>query len=299
MQNSILYLAHSDLGYINECRFSLLKYLSVYNLKPPVQTAIVVYTDRPQLFEIFLPFFQQFHIQEITAEQVKGWQGDINYVHRAKTEVIKNFFQQFGGNLIFFDTDTYITQPVEALWNEIELGTVFMQQSEGVIDSSKNGEFRKWDAFLKNNTIQYNNQTFQYSPDFEVWNSGLIGIGQRLAPVFDDVLHLTDAIHSKFPKHITEQVSCSYILQQHAALKPAADYLVHYWNLKEFRKFLNVFFKKNEEESIPNLVKLAHPIDAAAIQKEKETFDALPVYQQWLAKLRGKSWNIDTYIKKL
>jgi hypothetical protein len=174
-----------------------------------------------------------------------------------------------------------------------------MQQSEGVIDSRKNSEFKKWDAFLKNNNIQYNNQTFQYNPDFEVWNSGLIGVNQRLAPVFDDVLQLIDAIHAQFPKHITEQVSCSYILQQHANLQPAASYMVHYWNLKEFRKFLNVFFKKNEEESIPNLVKAAHPIDAAAIQQQKEDYEALPVYKKWMAKATGKAWNIDTHIKKL
>jgi len=299
MQNSILYLAHSDLGYINECRFSLLKYLSIYNLKPPGHTAIVVYTDRPQLFEIFIPFFEQFHIEEVTQAQIKAWQGSINYIHRAKTEVIKNFFQQFGGNLIFLDTDAYLTQPIDNLWTEIESGTVYMQQSEGVIDSSKNGEFKKWDNFLKNNPVQYNNQTFAYTPDFEVWNSGLIGVNQRLAPVFDDVLNLIDAIHAQFPKHITEQVSCSYVLQQHATLQPASAYMVHYWNLKEFRKFLNHFFKIYEEESIPNLVKLAHPIDAAAIQKEKETFDALPVHKKWIAMLTGKKWNIDTYIKKL
>ena len=299
MQNSILYLAHSDLGYINECRFSLLKYLSVYNLKPPGQTAIVVYTDQPQLFESFIPFFEQFHIQQITAGQIKEWQGSVHYVHRTKTEVIKNFFQQFGGNLIFFDTDTYITKPIDTLWADIEMGSVYMQRSEGVIDGSRNPVFKKWDKFLKNSNIQYNSQKFEYSPDFEVWNSGMLGVNQRLAPVFDDVLHLIDAIHAQFPKHITEQLSCSYILQQHAALKPADDYMVHYWNLKEFRKLLNEFFKKNEEESIPNSVKLAHAIDAAAIQQQKEVYEALPFHKKWLAMLTGKGWSIDTNIKKL
>ena len=75
--------------------------------------------------------------------------------------------------------------------------------------------------------------------------------------------------------------------------------MVHYWNLKEFRKLLNTFFKNNEEESIPNMVKGAHAIDAAAIQQQKEAYEALPLHKKWLATLTGKRWRIDTNIKKL
>jgi hypothetical protein len=58
--NHIAYLAHGDTGYLNECRFSLLKYLHVYNLNPPSDTAVVVYTDKPEYFENFIPFFPAF-----------------------------------------------------------------------------------------------------------------------------------------------------------------------------------------------------------------------------------------------
>lgn len=299
MRNYILYLAHSDLGYINECRFSLLKYLSVYNLKPPAHTAIAIYTDKPQLFENFIPFFQHFEIQELTPAQIKEWQGAINYVHRAKPMVIKSFCKHFEGSLLFMDTDTYITAPIENIWNKIENGGVVMHQSEGVIDSSKNAEFRKWDLFLKNGNIQFGDQKFQYSADFEVWNSGVLGVSQKQLPLFDDVIQLIDAIHTQFPKHITEQVACSYLLQQKAKIYPAKDNIIHYWNLKEFRKFLNVFFRKNEEESIPNQVKLAQPIDAADIQQQKHAYEVLPFYKKWMLQLQGRHWHIDKHIKKL
>lgn len=299
MRNYILYLAHSDLGYINECRFSLLKYLSVYNLKPPVQTAIIIYTDKPQLFENFIPFFRQFLIKELTAAQIKEWQGNINYVHRAKPMVIKSFFKHFEGNLLFMDTDTYITEPIDGIWNHIEGGEVVMHQSEGVIDSSKNAEFKKWDQFLKNNNIQFGGQTFQYSADFQVWNSGVLGVSAKQSPLFDDMIQLIDAIHSKFPKHITEQVACSYLLQQKTTIYPANSNVIHYWNLKEFRKFLQVFFKKNEEESIPNQVKAVQPVDAAAIQQQKTSYEALPLYKKWMLQLQGRHWHIDKHIKKI
>lgn len=299
MRNHILYLAHSNLGYINECRFSLLKFLSIYNLKPPVHTAMVIYTDKPQLFEMFIPFFPSFTIEQILPEQIKEWQGSINYIHRAKPMVIKSFFKHFEGAVLFMDTDTYITAPIDAIWEKIEGGQVVMHQSEGVIDSSKNAEFKKWDLFLKNNSIQFGGQTFQYNPDFQVWNSGVLGISKNELPVIDDVIQLIDAIHAKFPKHITEQVACSYLLQQKATIYPANSNVVHYWDLKEFRKFLNVFFKKNEEESIPNLVKAVHGIDAAEMQQQKNNFEALPLYKKWMLQLQGRHWHIDKHIKKL
>ena len=294
-----MFLAHSDEGYINECRFALLKYLSVYNLKPPAHTTPVVYTDRPQLFEIFLPFFAQFEIKEITTAQIKEWQGSVNYIHRAKPMVIKSFFEHFDGRLLFMDTDTYITEPIDSLWQHVDNGEVVMHQSEGVIDSSRNAEFKKWDNFLKNNTIAFSGRTFEYSADFQVWNSGVLGITSQMLPVFDEVVALIDAIHARFPKHITEQVACSYLLHQKAAIYPADRQVVHYWNLKEFRRFLNIFFTKNEEESVPNLVKAAHGIDAAAMQQKKEAYEALPLYKKWWLQLRGQHWNIDQYIKKI
>ena len=138
----ILYLAHSKEGYINECRFSLLKYLSVYNLKPPADTAVVIYTDKPALFENFIPFFKAFYLEPVTPETVKGWQEGTGYVHRAKPKMIQDFFTKYKGNLIFFDTDTYITAPIEPLWQGIENGDIFLHQSEGIIDHTQNPDFK-------------------------------------------------------------------------------------------------------------------------------------------------------------
>src|SRR6478609_9251038 len=153
MRNYILYLAHSNIGYINECRFSLLKYLAVYNLKPPATTSIVIYTDQPEMFENFIPFFNEFILIDITKEQLKNWYGPINYIHRAKPLMIKDFSAKHTGNLLFFDTDTYITDPIEDVWQDIENSVVYMHNSEGIIDKSVNNEFRKWDDFLRTNTI--------------------------------------------------------------------------------------------------------------------------------------------------
>lgn len=298
MENYIVYLAHTEAGYINECCYSLLKYLSVYNLKAPADTNIVVYTDQPEKFENFIPYFSNFFIEEITTAKIKEWQGDVKYVHRAKPKMIQDFFTKYNGNLLFFDTDTYITQPIEYLWQGIAGNNVYMHQMEGVIDKSKTKEFRKWDDFLKNAVINFGNKTFKYDPAFKIWNSGVIGINSSYQNKFEEIIQLIDSIHSQFPKHITEQLACSYLFAENN-IQPASDNVIHYWDLKEFKKLLNVFFTKNAEESIPNLVKMVHHLDAGAIMQQKMNYEKLSVAQKLLGVFTGRNWSIQQHIKKL
>jgi hypothetical protein len=298
MENYIVYLAHTGPGYIYECCYSLLKYLSVYNLKAPVNTSIVVYTDQPEKFENFIPYFANFKIEEVSTGKIKEWQGDVQYVHRAKPKMIQDFFTKYKGNLLFFDTDTYITKPIEYLWQGIENNNVYMHQSEGVIDKRKNKEFRKWDDFLKTAKINFGNKSFQYNPNFEIWNSGVIGINASYANKFEEIVTMIDSVHKQFPKHITEQLACSYLFEENN-IQPTKDNIVHYWDLKEFKKLLTVFFTKNAEESIPNLVKMVHHIDAHQIMQEKMKYEDLSVAQKLMAALTGRTWNIQQHIKKL
>ena len=297
--NYVIYFAHSDTGYINECRFSLLKFLHVYNLRPPSTTGILIYTDKPQLFESFIPFFSAFILEEIDAETIKSWIGNTGYVHRAKTKMIQHALQKYQSNVLFFDTDTYITAPLSTIWDDIAKGVVYFHTPEGVIDEQQNPGFKKWDRFLQRAHIPYGSKTFTYKKDFQVWNSGVLGISPQHTPVLEEVLLLMDAIHQQFPKHITEQIACSYCFAQHARLKPAKELVFHYWNLKEFRHLLKLFFSKNAEESIPNLVKLAAPIDAAKILAAKESFEQQPWLPRFFKNLTGKGWKIEDYERKL
>src|SRR5215210_928270 len=122
MPNAILYQAYGGNDFINECRYSLLKYLQVYNLKPPAATAIVIYTDHPHEFSDFIPFFHQFRCKELTKEIITKWRGANNFVHRLKIEMIADFTQSFNGNVLYVDTDTYIKEPLENIFQHIEAG---------------------------------------------------------------------------------------------------------------------------------------------------------------------------------
>src|SRR5215218_7933039 len=118
--NAILYQAYGGVDFINECRYSLLKYLHVYNLKPPATTGIFVYTDQPHLFSDFFPFFHRLEFIPLKNETIKQWRGPHDFVHRFKIEMILDFLNRFDGNLLYCDTDTYAATPLEDLFKDIE-----------------------------------------------------------------------------------------------------------------------------------------------------------------------------------
>ena len=72
MPNAILYQAYGGTDFINECRYSLLKYLQVYNLKPPASTGIYIYTDQEHLFSDFLPFFHKLEFISLKKRKSAG-----------------------------------------------------------------------------------------------------------------------------------------------------------------------------------------------------------------------------------
>jgi hypothetical protein len=299
MQNWIIYQAYGGNDFVNECRYSLLKYLQVYNLTPPADTAIVIYTDTPELFADFQPFFHNLTLQKLEAYTIQKWRGTTNFVHRVKIEMLIDFFFRFEGNALYCDTDTYLTKPVQDIFKDIGAGTFYMHEYEGRIDKNDNPTFAKWEHFLSSTPVTFNHKTLQFSKSLKMFNAGVVGLSSRQKEVLHDVLALTDAVVKKFPKHIAEQFAFSYCLQRSGTIKAANGPIAHYWNLKEFRQLLKTFFALNAEESIPNLVKKLHHLDAMTIQHDKNAWEDLPFLQRMIKRLRGKSWKIAAYEKRL
>ncbi|HEU4471820.1 MAG TPA: hypothetical protein VFR58_12085 [Flavisolibacter sp.] len=79
--------------------------------------------------------------------------------------------------------------------------------------------------------------------------------------------------------------------------KSTREYIAQYGDFKEFGVLLRNFFNRYQEESIPNLVKLIHPIDAVRIRAQKAAFEQLPFYLRWARKAVGRGWSIGNYIK--
>lgn len=299
MQQAILYQAYGGADFINECRYSLLKLLSVYNLLPPPQTGIIIYTDDAAAFDDLQSFFKTFICIPVTPAQVKQWRGNIDFVHRVKIEIIKDCLNRHDVDLLYCDTDTYVTQPVEALFELIKNEQNLMHQYEGVINRNIHPGFHKWEKFLSSTPIKYNGQTLVFSKQLQMFNAGVVGLQAKQKLILNDVLELTDAIYSRFPKHIAEQFAFSYCFQKSGNVQTADHVIQHYWNLKEFREWLQFFFLTNSEESVPNLVKKLKHVEAITIQQEKNAFENLPWWQRLSKRITGRGWKIARYKKWL
>lgn len=299
MQNALLYQAYGGQDFVNECRYSLLKYLQAYNLTPPAHTVIAVYTDMPDAFADFQPFLPRLGTRKLSKEMVQSWRGTINFVHRVKIEMLRDFLQTFTGNVLYCDTDTYITSSVEAIFENIGHGDFYLHEYEGVIDKTVSPSFHKWEKFLSTTPLRYNEKDLHFSRSLKMYNAGVVGLNSGHKAILDDVLALTDTIYPRFPKHIAEQFAFSYCMQKSGTVKTAEQEIAHYWNLKEFRRLLQLFFTANAEESIPSLIKKLHTIDAMAIQDEKNAFDRLPFLQRFVRNLSGRAWKIANYEKRL
>ena len=105
MQKYILYIA-SSLNEVYECAYSILKYLEVYNLKPPAEHSLIIYTNNPDLLEAYGSFFNRFELRTMPA-------------NATKESILLQFQKEAGDNVLFFNCNTYPVNKID-LNNSIE-----------------------------------------------------------------------------------------------------------------------------------------------------------------------------------
>ena len=168
MQKSILYIAPSiDEAY--ECAYSILKYLEVYNLKPPVDHSVVVYTSHPNLLEAYGTFFNSFQLRPVPS-------------NTDKESLISAFKQEVGQNVLYFTSNEYpvtdinVTQSVRS-YKDLREFKVLLEdffrhyQEESVPNQVK--LIRNVDPQL----IQKEKKSFETLPFASKWFKRIIGKG--------------------------------------------------------------------------------------------------------------------------
>jgi hypothetical protein len=121
MRNTILYTAYST-DEIHECAYSLLKYLDVYNMKPPADHSVVVYTNDPASLEGYQSYFSQFELKELY-EKGSG--------PAEKMKFIKQLSEQYEGNFLYLGPNAYPVKPLEPVFASMNKGSVFLSRPEG------------------------------------------------------------------------------------------------------------------------------------------------------------------------
>lgn len=260
------------------CRYFLLKYLAIYNLKPPSGIAVLVYTNQPVSFEGFTNFIPQFLMPSLS-EKAPVF---------SKAELLQQFFLQYNGAVLYCDVTTYPVQPLEPLFTDIEHGNCYLHAPRRYPESELSAALRTITSVLD----KTKNAATTPASRINVWHAAVVGLTSQhretIAAICQSAPANGLALDYAFTKQLGEQ----------GKIKSAARYLFDYGGFKEFDQLLQAFFKKSEEESIPNQVKLLHHIDAAAIQQQKAAYQEQPALKKWLLTLTGKRWSIQSYINK-
>jgi hypothetical protein len=278
MQNYLIYRANT-LDEIYECSYSLLKYLTVYNLKPPADHKVVIYTNQPALLENYSPFFNNYELK------------DVQDLNTSRLGLIRNFFKEQEGNALYLDTNTYCIAPLEPIFSDIAKGTAY------VLTWNPTAAPKTAEKSLR--FIQIGDNTFPFIPEeLHKWNDSVIGINSSSKNFLSNIISQSQQQTVQLPMATVEKWIFHHKLQE-VNVRTAERAIAQYDDLKEFRNLLRKFFTKYQEESVPNQLKLIHHIDAALIQQQKKAFDQLPVLQKFLKRISGKHWQISQYEKNL
>lgn len=267
----IILQSYGHESILQECIFALLTLCYWYPNGLPDNIQVWIYTDNPDYFRQFncsIPL----HFGKMDVTLIKQWRGSIDFVHRVKIELLRDFIKDHSGNVLYLDTDICFLRPVDALLQAIDDGHFYMHVMEGIIAQEANPIFRKLNAFLKNNrSFTITNKPIIIPADIAMWNAGVLGFKTNDSKL-EQVLEFTDTLYTSFPKHVVEQFTFSLFFQMKGNVHAAAPYILHYWNLKELRIVLSSFFQYFRNVSWSELVRYSCCIQVPVFMQEKISF---------------------------
>jgi hypothetical protein len=269
----IVMQCYGNESIFHECAHALLTLSAWYRDKEVPVAAICIYTDNEAWFREFKGNNLPLQFRKIDNALIRQWKGSIDFVHRVKIEVLKDFVSNHEGNILYLDTDVVFTQPIEQLLSRIDEGDLFMHVMEGKVHDAGNLILKKLSAFLNGHRdLHINGRSVSVAQDVTMWNAGVLGFNTKYAYLLDDILAFTDIVHQKFSKHIVEQFAFSLFFQHTAQIHTAAPYILHYWNLKEARLILASFFQYFKGKDWNELVRYAALIQIHVPMQEKVSF---------------------------
>ena len=268
--NYIVFQCYGNARVFYECEFALLSLSGTQGSEELSNTEIWIYTDNTKWFSAFNDCNLQLHFREIDTGTIKKWRGEIDFVHRVKIEVLRDLVKTKKGNILYVDSDVVFTNNIDKMLQNINSGTLYMHTMEGLINETDNTVFRKLSKFIRSQ----GNNLLNGKPLYEMamWNAGVIGFNTQHEHLMDEVLTFTDQQYPKFRKHIIEQFAFSVYFQQAGSIKSAAQYVYHYWKLKEADDILKSFFDYFKGHSWSDLTTYSTMIQIPMLMQEKGVF---------------------------
>ncbi|GAL83035.1 hypothetical protein CHU_0606 [Sporocytophaga myxococcoides] len=291
MNHCIVYQSYGQIDIINELIYSIYTLIKQYDYQQPPQK-IIVYSDQIQYLKKYLPEYIEF--KEIDRPQILKWSGPNRFLHRVKVEIIKDVFKNYECSILYADSDTTFLSRPDELFSKIDSGNFIMHKNEGLIASGSNITFKKLKKILKDKDLQ---TKIKIPTETNMYNAGVLGIPYSYKNLLDDVLEKTDLLYDHTGIHCMEQLSFSYILNEHSLGKIvlAEPYIFHYWNFKEYRAVLDNFFTYYSGKPYQLILTKIDIINPQVLIKPKMQYENLSFFPKAMRKLKKKRWMMPLY----
>ena len=248
--------AYGSPRILQEARFAVLTFLH-FAMARQDGWKVVVYTDHP---DVFADLGAGVVTEPMGPGRVRAWRGDIDFVHRVKLEVLLDCLRRHAGTLLYIDSDTWFARDPWLLYDRIGPNDAVMHENEGPLEEEANGVMRKMHRFVRRTPFSLpGGETVRMPGRTVMWNAGVIGLDESVAaPLLTRALALTDVMHAKYRKHVTEQLAVSWVLQNALRLHAADDVVEHYWRTcAEVEPVLKGFFDEHRGRPLAALTEAA------------------------------------------
>ncbi|RYZ17338.1 MAG: hypothetical protein EOP49_50745, partial [Sphingobacteriales bacterium] len=131
--SAIVFQAYGQTGILQECAFALLTLCRQHTREELADVEICIYTDNPAFFRSFKDCWLDLRFREVNPELIRKWRGEIDFLHRVKIEILKDFVAGRVGQVLYLDTDIYFTRPVTGIFEDIADGIIYMHIMEGLV----------------------------------------------------------------------------------------------------------------------------------------------------------------------
>lgn len=300
-QSYIVYQCYGSQEIFDECIFSLITLSNFHSREELENLEIWIYTDNPKRFEALKDCWLPIRYRSIDAQLLTQWRGAIDFVHRVKIEVLKDFTKERKGCVLYLDTDVTFLQSIIPVFEGIDAGKRYMHVMEGTIASERSVVIKKLKKYLsKKPEVGVAGKTLTVALETEMWNAGVLGFKIGTV-VLDDVLAFTDDLHQRYPKHIVEQFAFSYFFQQQQDVKTTGAYILHYWNFKSLRLLLASFLAHFNTATWDELIRYSQLVQIPAEMQIRTNYLE---YRSHKDHLVNKKWapqipNWDNLLKQL
>jgi hypothetical protein len=243
MVNFVLFSFGNEVEY-KRAVFSVLSFWC-WNADP-TSYRVIIYTDNIAYFAQYLSEFEitYVHISIAEIEEINNKSG---LIYRSKIAVIDKTFNLYPEDkLCYIDTDTFFISHPDHLAHAIVEGKSVMHLREYTLEdaidiyrwmntNSLNAqEFpRSFIRHIESRTFTIGEKQEKFTRQHYIWNAGVLGLNNEIAPYIKDVFTLSDDFYEKTKWRVSEQMAFTLVLGAVTQLQESAESINHYWHYKD------------------------------------------------------------------